>query len=446
MIAYNDYLKEFITPAALLGKPITFPRIMEDMIKQEEEILRNDIKTYLEEIDLKFRNSPERTKRYYISYTKPRRFITMAGEITITRTIYKDRTTNKHYYYLEEKLGINKRQRYTNDVACYAAEAYSDENSMIKVGNEVGNLIHSKFSLSDNRAHSISRASIANMIKRVKTLRIESKMDKKEVDDLYILLDEKYLPDHPITNSKGITLRNPTMVKSALIVEGLDKTRHNRHSYINPSYYSSYDTDFTLNLIKHIDNNYNIDKIKHINFLADGANWIKATAKDITFQNSDTTFYLDRFHFHQAIWRVTRNDDIYLKAINYLYHDDSDNLFKLLDTLNKTNNDNINVSYIKNNYDYIQNTIHLKNMNCAMEQCIHHHIHSEFDNVPKVYSKKNINIYLSMRDNYRNNENIKLLYLEGLNDKSENDTSIISKYSNNNYEYSHSINTLLTAT
>ena len=66
-------------------------------------------------------------------------------------------------------------------------------------------------------------------------------------------------------------------------------------------------------------------------------------------------------------------------------------------------------------------------MNCAMEQAISHHIHSQFDNVPKVYSKTNIDRYLSYRDNYRNKENMKLLFLEALKDKSDSDKTIINK-------------------
>ena len=42
-----------------------------------------------------------------------------------------------------------------------------------------------------------------------------------------------------------------------------------------------------------------------------------------------------------------------------------------------------------------------------MEQSISHHIHSEFDNVPKVYGDNNLNRYCSYRDNYRNKENMK---------------------------------------
>ena len=49
---------------------------------------------------------------------------------------------------------------------------------------------------------------------------------------------------------------------------------------------------------------------------------------------------------------------------------------------------------------------------CAMEQCISHHVMSQFTSVPKAYSSKNIERYLRMRDNCRNGINMKKLYIE----------------------------------
>ena len=74
------------------------------------------------------------------------------------------------------------------------------------------------------------------------------------------------------------------------------------------------------------------------------------------------------------------------------------------------------------------NTVELTDMNCAMEQCIAHHICAQFSNVPKVYSGNNLNRYLAMRDNYRNKENLKLIYLLALNDaESESECTYINK-------------------
>ena len=386
--------------------------------------IRQSIKEFLEEMDQRFRNSPERRKRYYVAYTGPRTFVCMYGEITYTRTLYIDKLDGSYYCYVDEKMGIDKYIRYTNDVACYVAKAYADENSMIKVGNEVGNLIHAKFSLKDNRDYAIPRQTVYNLMKRSKKIRIEPLNDIKIIDDIYVLTDEKYLPGH----NKEDGSPSSQMLKSALIVEGLDKS-NKRHKYINPQYLSLYKSkNFANDILEYLNDRYDLEKLKHIHVLGDGASWIKATANELKCPNVELTQYLCKFHFTQGLWRIFKDKPLYSKAIDYLYHDDKNDLYELFKTVEETDTVKKNIDYIKNNYDLIQNTIHLKNMNCAMEQSISHHLHSKFDNVPKVYGSNNLNRYCSYRDNYRNKENLKQLFLEALNDLStESDKTIINK-------------------
>jgi len=429
MIPHSQTIEDLKLPLNFKGDSLSFPKLIEDFCINAENLIRQEIKQFLEQMDYKFRYSKDRTKNYYVNKTLERTITCMYGDITYCRTIYKDKLTGKYYCYVDEKLGIDKYVRYTNDVACYIAEAYSDENSMIKVGNETGNLIYAKFSLCDNRFHNIPRQTVYNLMKRVKPIRIMPTQDKKEVELLNILIDEKYLPDHKKKDDEGKSIRSSKMTKAALIVEGLDKTNKKRHKYINPQYYSICDDiNFADELIEYLDNHYNLDKLKGIYILADGANWIKSTAKDIKLPGIKLTQFLDKFHFHQSLWRICKKEEIYKKAVEYLYHNDKENLYALFNSLNNTEADSKNINYIKNNYKLIQNTIHLKNMNCAMEQAISHHIHSQFDNVPKVYSDSGIKRYLSFRDNYRNKENIKILFLLGLEDKNKNtDKTIINK-------------------
>ena len=421
MLPQTELIGRLLFPTNEKYSPMNFVKYMEDTCKYYENEARQSIKEFLEEMDLKFRNSPNRKERYYVAYTGKRTIITMYDEITYTRTLYKDRLDGSYYCYVDEKLGIDKYIRYTNDVACYVAEAYSDENSMIKVGIEVGNLIHAKFSLKDNRDYAVPRQTIYNLMKRSKEIRIKPLTNKKIIDDIYILTDEKHLPGH--------TDKPSQMIKSALIVEGLNKDDKKRHKYINPQYLSLYKSEnFANDILEYLNDRYDLEKLKHIHVLGDGANWIKATATELKCPNIELTQYLCKFHFCQGLWRIFKDKPLYSLAINYLYHDDKKDLYELFKAVEKTDSTTKNINYIKNNYDLIQNTIHLKNMNCAMEQAISHHIHSEFDNVPKVYGESNLNRYCSYRDNYRNKENMKQLFIESLKDLSaDSDKTIINK-------------------
>ena len=425
MIPQTEFIKQLLIPTNETFSPKNFVKYIEDTSLYWEKEIRQSIKEFLEDMDNKFRNSPDRKKRYYVAYTGKRTIICMYGEITYTRTLYKDRLDGSYYCYVDEKLGIDKYIRYTNDVACYASEAYADENSMEKIGIEIGNLIYAKFSLKDNRDYALPRQTIYNLMKRSKEIRIESKAEKKVIDDIYVLTDEKYLPGHKKLDGTS----SSKMLKSALIVEGLDSKDSKRHKYINPQYLSLYKSkNFANDILEYLNDRYDLEKLKHIHVLGDGATWIKTTANDLKCPNAQLTQYLCKFHFSQGLWRIFKDKPLYSKAIDYLYHNDKKNLYELFKSVEETETTKRNIEYIKNNYDLIQNTIHLKNMNCAMEQCISHHIHSEFDNVPKVYGDNNLNRYCSYRDNYRNKENMKQLFLEALEDNdNESSKTVINK-------------------
>ena len=424
MIPQTDFIKSLLIPFAYPYSPFNFPKFIEDVSLGYEKMVRSSIKKFLEQMDRSFRYRPGRSERYYVAYTGERTIITMYGEITYKRTLYKDRVDGSYYCYVDERMGIGKYQRYTNDVACYIAEAYSDENSMIKIGIEAGNLIYSKFSLKDNRDYALPRQTVYNLLKRSKQIRIKPLEDKKVIDDLYILMDEKYLPAH----KKEDGIRSSNMIKSVLITEGLDSSDSKRHKYRNPLYLTSHKPDdFPNDILTFINDRYDLEKLKHIHVLADGANWIKTVTADIRCHNVEISQYLCKFHFSQALWRIFKDRPLYSKAIEYLYHNDKEDLFELMGSIKNETNEK-NISYIKNNYDLIQNMIHLKNMNCAMEQCISHHIHSQFDNVPKVYGSDNLKRYCTYRDNYRNKENMKKLFIASLQDNDkESDITVINK-------------------
>lgn len=441
----ETYLKDMLLPQASKGDAITWPRLIESMCKKTEEEIRNQLVEYLEEMDRKFRYSEDRLNKYYVKNTRKRTLITMYGEITFRRTQYINLSTKKPYCYVDDKLGIDSRIRYTNDVAAYCFEANADENSMIKVGKEVGNLIHAKFSLDKNDDYAIPRQTIQRMLKRVKATYIKPLQEKKKVEDIYILMDEKYLPDHNDPNKSG-SKKKKKMTKVAMVVEGLD-TSNKRHKYLGVSFCSLYKGDFSLRLLEHLNDRYDLEYLKHIHVLADGGTWIKTVSDEIIVPNAKLRKYLCKFHFHQALNRIFTCKDIYDLAIDYIYHDKQEDLYELFNATLKSVKEELNINtkedeesstrytnlkkninYIKNNYSEIMNMISLGNMNCAMEQCISHHICSEFSNVPKVYSGDNLNLYLSMRDNYRNKENIKMIYLLGLNDAdSDSECTYINK-------------------
>lgn len=405
MLQQISIFEKYQNTLPFMASPFTFSSFIEENIKYYENLTRDSIKQILENSDLEFRNSKDRKRRYYIKYIRPRTITTMAGIITYTRTIYTDRTTNKTYCYVDSKFGIRKHVKYTDDVGSEAFLKAASSNSMIKVGNDLGKEIHTKYTIEDDSIFAIPRQTIYNLLKRVKEINILDDNIKKQVKDLYILLDEKYIGNQ---NPKSPKI----MAKCALILEGLDSS-NKRHKYINKHYFTRVSDNYGEQLIDYITRLYDISYLKHIHVLADGGLWIKQVINDdIKPLGIKTTFYLDHFHFSNSLWTMTQNKKIYDLILNYIANGMFDDARKVLNTFKEKSPDK--VKYFLNNKTSIKNMLNLKNMNCAAEQMISHHVASIFTSVPKAYSIENINRYLSTRDNLRNGENLKKIYLLGV--------------------------------
>lgn len=422
MISQFDdaFFKELLIPNMKASDSITFPKVIEGVTNIGDEINKSLLLRFIRRLDDSFRYSSNRLNNYYVKDYRSRTIITMLGEITYKRTIYRDKQTNKNYCYVDEKLGIDKYIRYTNDVGCEVAKAYADSSSMIKVGKTIGSIIYSRFTLKDTDSYALPRQTVYNLLHRAKEVRVLAK-EKIKLDDIYILMDEKYIAcqDKLEKDEK----RKDIMVKSALVVEGLDKSKK-RHEYINPYYLSYKGEGLISNLEEYIFSKYDIDYLKTIHFLSDGGTWIKKISEDFLIDRNKKKRYLDKFHTFKALWNVYPDKESYNALIKSLYEDSKEDLLKLIDSykqINPCRKDIIDESkrYIDNNYKAIKNILKLKNMNCAMEQVISHHIASVFSSIPKAYASKNINLYLSFRDNYRNGENIKELYLKSLDCKED---------------------------
>lgn len=417
MISQFDeaFFRELLLPNMKASDCFTFPRVIEGISNVGEDITKNLLLRFIRKLDESFRYSKDRLNTYYVKDYRSRTIITMIGEITYSRTIYKDKYTNKNYCYVDEKLGIDKYIRYTNDVGACVTDLNSRSNSMIKVGEIIGSSIYSRFTLKDTRKYAIPRQTVYNLLHRAKEVRVLAK-NKVKIDDIYILMDEKYIGCQD-KDSKDI------MVKSAMVIEGLDKT-NKRHKYINPYYLSMIGDNLNSSLEDYIFSKYDIDYLKTVHFLSDGGNWIKGISKDLLIDRNKKKRYLDKFHTFKAIWNIYPEKEVYNSLIKSLYKDSKDDLLKLLDSYKETNPNRKDIieesiKYISNNYLEIKNMLNLKNMNCAMEQAISHHIASIFSSVPKAYSIDNMNLYLSFRDNYRNKENVKELYLKSLTCKED---------------------------
>lgn len=415
-----------VNPA--VGSTYDFLAFMEIISRESEEFVRKLIVSLLEKMDLDFRNSPGRSSSYYVKQTRYRTIVTMYGVITFKRTEYLDRLNNRPYIYVDSKLHLDSRERYAPDVRAKIYSNYADSKSMIEVGRNIGDLIEAKYHNGDPKTFAIPRQTVQRILKDAKEVRVLSDT-KKDIDILNILLDEKWIPGQYNLNDKEDNKK--IMTKAALIFEGYekkDKSPTKRNRLVGCTYYSSYTKDFSDGLLELLDSKYNLDKIKEINFMGDGANWIKEVSNNLLFPNIKLNIGLCKFHTGQALDRITRDDVIYDKAYDYLIHGNTKDFNELIKALKEA--EPTKAEKIQTNADYLKNHIkEIVTMNklkvpCAMEQVISHHLASQFTCVAKAYSPGNINYYTANRDAYRNNYNMKLIYAKANDLRKENEEVI----------------------
>ena len=394
------------------------------------------LQSSIEKADMEFRNSPDRILRYYVKQTRPRTIITILGELTYTRTEYIDRSTGAPYIYIDRKLCLYPKQRYDCCVEVKAKELYADHNSMIKVGKILGEMMHGHFSLNPNRKYfNIPRQTIFNLLHRVKKISTLPIASSETPDTLFIMADEKWIPlqgEHDASEEKEEKKKkHKQMVKMAICFEGKlhlynkNGEPSNRNELVNKFIYASCageNDKFWDNFMDKLSHKYDLNKVKKIYVLGDGATWIKNAVPNIRYAGTTVTYALDKFHAAQAINRMT-TDSLYRDLFSFYLYQNQRKDFDVLAAIvkkeledNNKNSDRFNqyLDYLHNNWKAFQVMIKEVKIGCAMEQAISHILASSFASVPKAYGKNNLPIYLDSRIHLQNNEDLLLMHLKAL--------------------------------
>ena len=143
--------------------------------------------------------------------------------------------------------------------------------------------------------------------------------------------------------------------------------------------------------------------------MGDGAGWIKSGRRELSSDSTKSSFALDKFHFGQALHRISNDSDTQEMLRAWILEEKSREGFKdAVDVLIKAmpeRRETIieNRDYILNNWNFIQNSYSACLMPCSMESAISHHICSMFTSVPKAYKENNLGGYLGIRMNTLNN-------------------------------------------
>jgi hypothetical protein len=395
-----------------------------------------------EKMDNAFRNSPDRTERYYVKNTRNRTIITIFGEVTYRRTEYIDRTTGKPYVYVDEEIGLFRRQRYDSTIAALAYDAYSHHISMIEVGKQIGDRIAGFRIDPDRGKYAISRQQIFNMINRFSSIKTKPPKAEETPETLYIMADEKYIHlqqemekwrNRLIREGYSIkeigkfekTKHFSEMVKLAVMFTGRKKLLKKSGEplkrprwELTDTHYMAFPHDtknFWPQVFDEISSIYDMDKVKRIYILGDGAEWIRAGVNEMTNANCKVKFALDRYHLSKKINTITK-ETVYRKFLtDYVRNGDRSSFLAIAESLYS---DTEMPDKVQDAVNYI-----LKHMNaavimnkevkigCGMEQAISHVLASPFTCIPKAYVSNHLHTYVQARMFHKNSQDLVNIYL-----------------------------------
>lgn len=238
-----------------------------------------------------------------VNINRERTIITSIGSITYSRTLYKDRSTGKCAYLLDDYIGMPSHRQLTDDAVARVLQevAYS---SYYKAGKQASLDV----SLGGTP---VSKQTVHNIIHSLHFPPYKPPEKKRTVTYLFIEADE----DHAhlqLIHTKGDVKRDPKtkrknngkMVKLVYVHEGYEEDpTHNHKCRIKNAHYFAglYEGDEQNDVLwaevwAYIEATYDIDSIESFNLGSDGGTWIQAGCEIIGM-----TFYLDGFHFVQKI-------------------------------------------------------------------------------------------------------------------------------------------------
>ena len=395
-----------------------------------------------ERMDAEFRSSPGRTERYYVKNTRNRTIITLFGEVTYRRTEYIDRTTGAPFVYVDEEIGLFRRQRYDSTIAALAYDAYSHHTSMIEVGKQIGDRI-AGFRLDPDRGkYAISRQQIFNMINRFSSIKTAPPQAEETPETLFIMADEKYIHLQQEMEEwraglfkEGYSIKDiaqmekekhfSEMVKLAVVFTGREKLlnksgeplKRPRWKLTGTRYLAfPHETkDFWPRVFDEISSIYDMDKVKRIYILGDGAEWIRGGVNEMTSENCKVKFALDRYHLSKKINTITK-ESVYRKLLtDYVRNGDRTSFLTTVDSLysEKEMSDNTKsaVDYILKHMDAAVVMNNEVKIGCGMEQAICHVLATPFTCIPKAYVSEHLHTYVQARIFYKNGQDPVRIYL-----------------------------------
>ena len=231
---------------------------------------------YAEDIIFKIK---ERKEQFESLEKDDRKIVTIFGDVDFKRRYYLDKANNQRIYLLDEYFKIAPNERLLENVETKLIEEAMETNYE-KAGKSVAYKTE------------ISKQTVMNKISELKINLDEEKLiTKRVVDNIYCIADE----DHVHLQKGGIEEPRLIVVYDSMVKNGKRIQLCNKKHF--GGVYKGRIDDLWEEVLTYLDNTYELDKVKNIYILGDGANWIKTGLEWLP----NSINVLDKFHLIKAV-------------------------------------------------------------------------------------------------------------------------------------------------
>lgn len=288
----NDFLRE----------PEKFAEYVLALTDELHKLGTRMIQETLEEMDQMLQQSGLRMKKWHVDSHDTKQLITSLGTVNFQKTYFKNIETGEREYLLDRIMGLEKKQRITDD-----AEA--------KILEEAVQTTYARAGEAVSLGAGVKKQTVKNKLHQLKIPQVEiSVTEKKTVDYLYIEADEDHV-SLQFREKKGDLVQgehkqknNCLITKMVYVHEGVERVapKSKRRRLINPYYfcgtsYGETNKEFWDRIYKYLDEHYELSKVKRIYINSDGGTWIKSGMRQI----AGIIFVLDGFHLEQYLTKMT---------------------------------------------------------------------------------------------------------------------------------------------
>ena len=269
-------MTEFLKNSMETGGLSNFTEDLKDNLMQLGYDLTKFSLEYAEDIIFK---TKERKQQFESLEKDDRKIVSIFGDIDFKRRYYIDKENNQRVYLLDEYFKIAPNERLLENVETKLIEE-AIETNYEKAGKSVAYKTE------------ISKQTVMNKISELKiNLEEEKANTKRIVDNIYCIADE----DHVHLQKGGIEEPRLIVVYDSMIKNG-KRTQLCNKKHFGGVYKGKID-DLWEEVLTYLDNTYELDKVKNIYVLGDGANWIKTGLEWLP----KSINVLDKFHLMKAV-------------------------------------------------------------------------------------------------------------------------------------------------